>query len=276
MIVSKSNFASDATITVSPESEEQDINVISDGDYSSTFTQAMDGTTTITFEFDTPRDIGYIAIGGSNISQKTSLTVTSIDESDQVLLQSSDGFLIDSSDGFSIGFEFTSDIDDSTLGMSESNVMMYQLDITQSSKVEFTVTGSGTLIVSEIAIGEYYEIPRSQQAGYAMPWSVPNVKSRNGVNLQNAPISLSYESRAISTSITVPNNIAANYDDGWYDFIKYATLNTFYVLEDDNKFHSYAGFNAEPTLSKNHSQTRALYVSGIKFNAFAKSTEGLY
>ena len=276
MIVSTSNFASDATITVSPASEEQDIGVISDGDYSSSFTQAIDGSITITFEFATPRDIGYIAIGGSNISQKTNLTVTSIDESDQVLLESSDGFIIQSSDGFDIGLPFSNTIDDSTLALDESNVMMYQLDIPQSSKVEFTVTGSGTLMLSEIAIGDYYEIPRGQQSGYSMPWSVPNVKSRNGVNLQNAPISLSYESRAISTTLTVPNNIAVDYDSGWYNFIKYATLNTFYVLEDDNKFHSYAGFNAEPVISKNHSQTRDLYVSGIKFNAFAKSTEGLY
>lgn len=276
MIVSTSNYASEATITVTPASTEQDVNIIADGDYSSSFTQAIDGSIKFTFEFATPRDIGYIAIGGSNISQKTNLTVTSVDESEQIYLNSSDGFQIQTSDGFALSFPFNNTIDDSDLGMNESRVMMYKLDIPKSSKVEFTITGSGTLSLSEIAMGDYYEIPNNgQQAGYSLPWSIPNIKGRSATNLQNAPINLSYESRAISTTLTVPNNVAVDYEDGWYHFISYAANNVFYVLEDDNKFHAYAGFNAEPVVSKSHSQTRDLYVSGIKFSAFAKSTEGL-
>jgi hypothetical protein len=64
--------------------------------------------------------------------------------------------------------------------------------------------------------------------------------------------------------------------DGWYEFIHFAANNTFYILEDENKFHSYAGFNAVPAMTGAHSQTRSLGVSAITFSAFAKSTEALF
>jgi hypothetical protein len=64
--------------------------------------------------------------------------------------------------------------------------------------------------------------------------------------------------------------------DEWYKFVAFASSNTFYILEDENKFHAYAGFNALPAMTKAHSQTRALGASSISFSAFAKSTEALF
>jgi len=162
-----------------------------------------------------------------------------------------------------------------SLNSSESEVMMYKIDATNIRHVSVAVTGGGNISIAEIAVGEYYEIPRGEQGGYMRPWSVPNIKSRSSVGLDNSPINLSYESRSLNCSLSVPNNIMADFD-GWYEFIKFAAGNTFYLLEDNNKFHSYAGFNAVPSMTGAHSQTRSLGVSSIKFKAFAKSTEALF
>ena len=152
---------------------------------------------------------------------------------------------------------------------------MYQLDIPQSRRLEFTVVGTGILLISEIAIGDYYEIPKGEQAGYNRPWSVPNTKARSSVSLNSSPINLSYESRSLSCTLKVPNNIMSDFQ-GWYDFIFFASSNIFYVLEDDNKFHSYAGFNLVANMTSAHQSTRKLGTSSVKFNAYAKSTEALF
>ncbi len=275
MIVSTSNFSKEATITVVPESLDQDIYTITDGDYSSSFSQSMTGETTISFVFPTPRDIGYIAIGGSNISRKDNIKITSVDTSERIQLVTADALDVKEAAGLYIVLNYDNTIDDSNLGLDESEVMMYQLDIPQSQRLEFTVTGTGTLLISEIAIGAYYEIPGGEQAGYSRPWSKPNIKGRSSTSLNASPINLSYESAVLSSSITVPNNIMADFD-GWYNFIKFASSNTFYVLEDDNKFHSYAGFNMVADMTAAHAQTRKLGASTVKFNAYSKSTEALF
>jgi len=255
MIVATSNVAVAAGITATPDSSLQDINVIADGDYSSVFTDALSGQVVIDMAFQAPLDIGYIALGGTNIARKTSIKIeTSISLTGTPAVE----------------------IINDTLGSSESSVMMYKIDATAIKHVSITVTGVGSISIAEIAMGDYYEIPRGEQAGFQRPWSVPNIKARSSVGLDSSPVNLSYESRTLRTSISVPNNIMADFDSGWYEFIRFAANNTFYVLEDGNKFHSYAGFNAVPAMTAAHSQTRTLGVSAVSFNAFAKSTEALF
>lgn len=255
MIVSTTNIAIAAGITATPDSSLQDINVVADGDYSSVYTDALSGQVVINLALQAALDVGYIALGGTNIARKTSIkieTSTSVTGTPAVEV-----------------------VNDSLLA-TESPVIMYKIDATAIRRVSITITGTGGISIAEIAMGDYYEIPRSYQAGYRRPWSVPNIKARSSVGLDSSPVNLSYESRTIQTSISVPNNIMADFDSGWYKFIKFAANNTFYVLEDDNKFHSYAGFNAVPAMTSAHSQTRTLGVSAITFNAFAKSTEALF
>jgi hypothetical protein len=235
----------------------------------------MDGEITITFEFPTPRDIGYIAIGGSNISRKENIKITSVDTTERIQLVTADGLNVKEAAGLYIVLNHSNTVDDSALSLDESEVMMYRLDIPQSQRIEFTVMGAGRLLISEIAIGEYYEIPRCEQAGYARPWSKPNIKARSSTSLNASPINLSYESAVLSTSITVPNNLMVDFD-GWYNFIKFASSNTFYVLEDDDKFHSYAGFNMIADMTTAHAQTRKLGSSTVRFNAYAKSSEAIF
>lgn len=272
MIASKTNVSPIATLTVTPESALQDINVITDGDYSSVYTDALVTSTSIKFTFPTPQKIDYIAIGGSNISKKDRITITSLDTSQNVFLFSSNGSALYSSNGSRLNAQYSNSIDDSLLGINESRVIMYRPLIENSQEIEITIYGSGELSIADIAMGEEYEIPRGEQAGYNRPWSVPNIEVRSAVGLNNSPISLSYQSRALACTLSVPNNIMADFD-GWYEFISFASGNTFYILEDDDKFHSYACFNAVTDMTKAHPQTRDLGQSVIKFNAFAKSNE---
>tara|TARA_R110002074_G_scaffold180819_1_gene345096 strand:- start:448 stop:1275 length:828 start_codon:yes stop_codon:yes gene_type:complete len=274
MIASKTNVSPLATLTVSPESALQDINVITDGDYSAVYSDTLTTSTTITFNFANPQKIDYIAIGGSNVSKKDRVTIRSLDTSQNVFLFSSDSSAIFSSDSFRMNAQYDNSINDSNLALDESRVLMYRPLIENSSQIEITVYGTGQLSIADIAMGEEYEIPRGEQSGYNRPWSIPNIEARSAVGLDNSPISLSYQSRALSCTLSIPNNVMSDFD-GWYEFIKFAANNTFYILEDNDKFHSYACFNAIPDMTKAHSQTRSLGNSMVKFNVFAKSNEAL-
>ena len=275
MIVSTTNIAKTASISTTPASSLQDIYVVTDGDYSSVFSEAMTGQIQIKFQFPQPVDIGYVAIGGSNISTKDSISIIAADSSAFANWKTVDGRQLVSTDPFNLTVGLENEIDDADLGESDSNSMMYKADLFQVSQLIITVKGGGDISIAEIAMGDYYTIPRGEQAGYSRAWSTPNIKARSSTNLDGAPINISYEARSLSMSLSVPNNLMVNFD-GWYKFINFAATNTFYILEDENKFHSYACFNAMPEMTKAHSSTRSLGSSSIKFNAYAKSTEAIF
>ena len=248
MIISTTNIASTATITATPDSTTQDINVIADGDFSSVYTDAIPFSTDINFAFPVPVNIGYIAIAGSNVATKDSIDI-----------------------------EFDS-VPYSTIALasSESNVLMIAVDQIAITELTITINGTGTLSISEIAMGDYYEVTRGEQGGYRKAWTVPNIATRSATNLQNTPININYESRALSITLSEPNNIMSDFG-AWYKMINFAARNTFYISEDSDPTHSYAGFNAVPAITAAHAQKgRKLGVSGITFNAFAKSNEGLF
>jgi hypothetical protein len=275
VIISNSNFIRDAVITIVPDSSTQDIAVVADGDYSSSYIDSLSVSTTITIDFGAPKAIGYIAIGGSNITEKDRLVIKSTDAADRVGLFGFGGDALKGSDGDFLVARSLSTIDDDVLGLDESSVIMYKIDNPSVVKLDITIYGSGTLSIAEIALGDYYVVPNSgEQSGYNRPWSTPNIKSRGAVNLQNAPISLTYETKALKCKLSVPNNLMVDFD-GWYKMGVFASSNVFYILEDDNKFHSYACFNADLAMTKAHSKTRSLGVSTLSFNAYAKSTQAL-
>ena len=270
MIVSTTDVSGLATLVVTPESELQSPSVITNGDYSQTYTDTLTGSTSFVFTFSTPQEIGYIALSG-NFSTKDKIEIKSLDTTQPDYLFDSTGAQLFDSAGEELSALYSNSIDDSELGVNESRVMVYKTDISDSREISIKVYGSGQLVVSQISMGEYYEIPRDVQAGYKKPWSVPNKKGRTITSLDSSPIAMSYESRPIKTNIDIPNNFVVDFDK-WYAFIDFATSNTFYALEDSDKFHSYAGFNAVPNESKRHALTPELVSSSISFNAYAKSS----
>jgi len=249
MIISKSNYLNGSNFIYNPEfsivpaSPGQDISVIGNDDFSSVFTTS-EYNNTITIEFDVPRDIGYIAICGSNITEQTGLTIVA------------DGVTTIFAEPFSL---------------NESKTIMIKPDITATT-IDLIIQGHKDLAVANVAMGEYYTVPRGEQAGYKRPWSITNIKNRNASNLQNAPISMTHESRALSCVLSVPNNLMSDFSE-WYEMIEFVTQNNFYILEDDEFDHSYACFNAMPDMTQAHGQTRKLGVSTLKFNAYSKTNE---
>lgn len=272
MIISKSNFAQDATVTVSPDSPTQDINVIVDGDFSSTYQDALQGQTTITIDFGELRNVEYIAIA-SNITTKDRVVIRS-NATDNLL--TSDGERIVDSGGNPLILAALSTIDDSTLGLNESRILMYKLQSTEVSDIVIDIYGSGQLKVTEVAVGQIYEVPNNgEQGGYNRPWGVPNIKNRSAINLQSAPINNSYESRSLSSTLQI--NYMQDADlTPWDEFLQFSSLNTFYILEDDNKYHSYACFNGEPAMPRGDARTRLLNSVAIKFNAYARENEVIF
>jgi hypothetical protein len=275
MIASITNFAKLAVLTATPASALQDINVVTDGDYSSVYVDTLAGEVKIEFVFPVNMDIGYIALGGTNIAKKDSIKITASSEPEPIFWQTVSSEQLVSTDPFDLTVSLGGTVDDTDLGFIESSVMMYKVDIANARRITMVIKGTGKISIAEIAIGDYYEIPRGEQGGYRRPWTVPNIKARSSVGLDNSPVNLSYESRSLKCTLTVPNNVMRDFD-GWYNFINFAANNTFYILEDLDKFHSYAGFNAVPAMTGAHGQTRSLGVSAITFNAFAKSTEALF
>ena len=275
MIISKSNFAADATVTIVPESPTQDVNVIVDGDYSSVYSDALQTSTTITLNFNANRRIDYLAIGGSNFTTKDKIEVRAGGSVYEPLLDSS-GQQITTTGGDPIEVLTEIPVDDSNLGLAESRVLMYKLPENLLSEISITIYGTGQLKVAEIACGEAYEVPRGgYQAGYQHPWSVPNVKNRSATNLQNAPINLSYESRPISCSLVIDNLINTEQSE-WEEMTDFCSYNTFYVLDDDNKYHSYAAFNAVINPLQADARTRRLTKAQMTFNAYARENEVIF
>lgn len=268
MFISTSNLSKFATVTEVPESLTQDIMVITDGDYSSTYTATLSGQLTIKFTFPTPQDIEYIAFGGTNISRKDRLVITSLNPDELLDANLNQVFDVKAEQLFAL---VPGEIDDAALGLDESRVIAYKVNLEQAAEVEITIYGQGQIQISEIAMGKLYEVPRGEQSGYNRSWAVPNIRARSATGLDGAPINFVYETGTQTATLTVPNNLMSDYEaeNGWREMLKYTSRNTFYVLEDDNKFHSYAGFSTAGMSTKAHSQTRLLGASQFTFNTFS-------
>ena len=272
MILTKSNIAKTATISMTNADPNQDPSTLVNGDFSSLYTATLDGSVSIQLDFPL-QDIGYIALGGTNAAKKTKLDVSYGDLNSYSNFRTSDGkqFVTSDSRNFRVANFYT---DTYPLGYRDSEVIVFKVNA-RTSRITLKITGSGKLGLADIAIGEYYTVPHGgEQGGYSRPWSVPNVKSRTAVGLDMSPVALSYEGRPLSCTLKINNLIMSEFAE-YYEWEKFATLNTFYVLEDDDITHSYAGFNLVPDMVKAHNQTRELGNVQLKFSAFAKTREAL-
>jgi hypothetical protein len=262
MIVTNSNYSKDASVSVSPSSSGQSVDVIKSDDFSSFYIgNANVSTTTVTLSFTGTAFASYVAIGGSNITQKSSLEV----EVDGTTVYSKDYTL--------------APVDESRTIVINTGVFDPVSIITITIQAPSNDSG---LMISNISCGSFYQVPNGgEQAGYSRAWSVPNIKTRNATNLQNMPVSFTYQSRPMSLMLSIPNNLMSDYeadsfleaDASYYYMLQFVTKNNFYILEDDNPEHSYVCFNAMAMPTKAHSSTRSLGVSSFKFNAFSKTND---
>ena len=272
MILTKTNVAKTATITMQNADPNQDPSILVNGDFSSLYTGTLSGSISIQLDFPL-QNLGYIAIGGSNIAKKSSMNVSYGDLNSYSDLNEKTGSQLVTSDGEALHVaDFYTD--SYPLGYADSEVLVFKVDA-RTSRVTLTINGSGQIGIADIAMGSYYTVPNNgEQSGYSRPWSVPNVKTRTATGLDTSPVALMYEGRPLKCTLNIPNMLMRDYDD-YYNFLRFATLNTFYILEDENPVHSYAGFNAMPDMTKAHNATRELGNASLKFSAYAKTREGL-
>jgi hypothetical protein len=268
MIVTNSNYIDgsidgvNANLTITPVLSGQDKDVIKNQDFSQFYTgPANTSTTEITINLTGTAFASYIAIGGSNITQKSSLEVK-----------------VDGSTVYSKDYTLAP-VDESRTIVINTGVFDPVSIITITIQAPSNDSG---LMISNISCGSFYQVPNGgEQAGYSRAWSVPNIKTRNATNLQNMPVSFTYQSRPMSLMLSIPNNLMSDYeadsfleaDASYYYMLQFVTKNNFYILEDDNPEHSYVCFNAMAMPTKAHSSTRSLGVSSFKFNAFSKTND---
>jgi hypothetical protein len=241
IILSKSNVAPLATITDSDTSPTQDVAVIADGDFSSTYTKPLSGSTAFYFNYSVTQTVRYVAVFG-NISQKVTLRIR-----------------IDGVTAKNI----------TPMGTNDSQVMFVLLDAdTPADLVEVSVFGSGSISVVEIAMGEVYTVPHGgEQAGFKYPWSIPNRQTRSARSLSNSPVAITYDSKKISCTLSVPDRYKT--DSAWYEFLDFSSLNTFY-MRGNSDFEACACFNPMQREDGAHNATRELLVSGLTFDTFSK------
>ena len=254
MIVTKSNYSTGSTVTVTGGNPLLDPVVLVDGDFSSRYAAPVNNNLVFVFNMQSLRNVSYFAVGGSNIYQQATATVAvstdNVSYTDVAMLAGN--------------------------ANNEAATVVFDFNTVNTRYVRLTITGYGNVSISDIAFGEYYTIPNDgEQAGYNRPWSVTNVKSRQATSIDGAPIALVYEAREIKPRLDIPNNVIANYGE-FQQWERFASVNTFYVKEDNVLTHSYAAFNASFAPMTAHNSTRALGGSTVTFSAHAKISEAWY
>ena len=123
----------------------QDPTILVNGDFSSLYTAQIQGSVAVQLDFPI-QDIGYIAIGGSNVAKKDSITVkygdaSNIDDNDAPGTFS-EGLLAFSEDGETLA-EIDYYADTYELGYTDSEVLVFKVDA-RTDRITLTINGSGS------------------------------------------------------------------------------------------------------------------------------------
>jgi len=122
--------------------------------------------------------------------------------------------------------------------------------------------------VSYIAAGEAITIESGEQAGYSRAWLKRGIVQSMSTNAITAPISGMQKGKALSATLSLPNELATFIEGEWQDFIDFSYTQPFFVKEVSNKPEStYLCYNPIHDV-RAHPQTRVLDAVTCKFDAF--------
>ena len=141
---------------------------------------------------------------------------------------------------------------------------------TTNAKITFNRGGNTRPItVSYFAAGNSWEVPNSgEMAGYARPWSNPQLRNRTQVN-KGMPTSAIVETTILNGKLKVDNMLTSDVVDIWVPFQSFAIREGFFIVEDETKpDYGYYCYNAKTEAVKAHSQTRTLQNAGIGFSCW--------
>jgi len=239
LTITKSNALIGVTPTITdPGINEVALN-ISDPDHSLNYTS---GTTTAIFavSYGAQSNISYVSVSGHTVTSGTINLYNGVTLIDSVTLKRSN----------TVMFTFPE--------MSFSDL-----------KVEFVVTpNTKKITVSFIAAGQTIEIETGEQSGYKRNWLNRHLMQRTASNAQTAPVSSLNQNKAITGSLSLPNELALFSQDEWQDFIDYSFEQPFFIKEFESlPESSYICFDPKYS-TVSHSETRALDVLKLSFTVF--------
>ena len=215
---------------------------ISDPDHSLNYTC---GTAVADFSvsYGAQTNIGYVAISGHTAATPTQATIELYNDTTLI---------------------------DSVVIQRNNNVMFtFAPQAFQNLIVKFiTVPNNYQMTVSFIAAGEYLTIAKGQQAGYARNWLTRHTTQRTASTLEVGPISSTQRSKALSGTLSLPNELAIFTEGVWQTFVDFSYEQPFFIKEFKSKPEStYLCYDPSHGF-KSHPQTQTLDVITLKFTAF--------
>lgn len=159
---------------------------------------------------------------------------------------------------------------DSVVLQRNNNVMFtFPSQAFQDLIIKFvTVPNNFQMTVSFIAAGEIITLLKGQQAGYARNWLNRHTTQRTASTLEVGPISSTQRAKALSGSLSMPNELAIFTEGTWQTFIDFSFEQPFFIKEFKSKPEStYLCYDPKPGV-KSHPKTPTLDVITLKFTAF--------
>jgi hypothetical protein len=131
-----------------------------------------------------------------------------------------------------------------------------------------TVPNTFVTTVSYIAAGNHLSIATGEQAGYARNWLKRHLRQKTTAGLQSSPIATVKRRKPMKGSLVLPNELVSFSRGGWQDFLDFAEGQPFFIREVDSlPESSYICYDPVDSTAA-HSQTRALDVLRLSFNAY--------
>jgi hypothetical protein len=131
-----------------------------------------------------------------------------------------------------------------------------------------TVPNTFVTTVSYIAAGNHLSITTGEQAGYARNWLKRHLRQKTTTGLQSSPIATTKRKKPMKGSLVLPNELISFSRGDWQDFLDFAEGQPFFIKEVDSlPESSYICYDPVDNTAA-HSQTRALDVLRLSFNAY--------
>lgn len=245
MLLTKSNVLLGRTPTVTTGLSSDDVDNITDPDFSANYTGVS--KTTLVIDFGSTSEIDYIAVAGIILAGNGSGTSS---------VAVSDG-------GANVA----------TALIKRNHCVVIQFDPQTFSNLRITLSNPTADLeptISFAAAGVTLTVPNGGEvSGYSRQWLNRPIKTKTVTNSLAAPVASLRQAVALRGSLSLPNMTKAFSEGDYQDFLDFANTDLFFINEDPTiPESSYCCFEITPRPPKAHSQTRALNNLSFNFKVF--------
>lgn len=191
----------------------------------------------LTFTFDAPKEITYIAGVGQHGFSKVTIT---LDTGDSIIVP------LIYHGCFFVHFETTKTV------------------------TSFTLTFEGIGTMMNVSAGTSFYVPNGgEQGGYNRAWMQRPFKHEAVINDSALPVSITARAQSIKTKLSVKNMPVSFAQSEWLGFMYFAQYSAFYVCEDESNYQScYLGFEPKFNGPQAHQATRQLVKADVTFKTY--------